>query len=345
VPTEKLVAIIDTDYRSIWEALEQGAPKINYQTGNELLSSSWHQGPPFNDLCPNLGCSQPPCFSNTNAPVGCVATAGAQIMRYWNWPPYGEGSPYNDTYDWPNMPDLFTGCTWAAAEINAVAELSREVGQAVGMGYGCSGSYANTYDMEGVYENNYRYSEDCTKRDRNDYSNVNWFELMKTHLNINRPIHYRVTGHSIVSDGWREIGSPVLRQYHMNYGWDDGHNTWYSLDSLHLGGIDEEYMLVGIYPEQALHNSVAGTYVRESFPYRYFDRDANGNSAIFESGQHLQFLPNIRVQCTSTTGGSIRFYGSSSYHTRLFTRGDESVGARIYNGGIKLNRYGGIKFY
>jgi hypothetical protein len=104
-------------------------------------------------------------------------------------------------------------------------------------------------------------------------------------------------------------------------------------------------MLADIYPEQAVRNNVAGTYLRESFPYRYFDQDANGDNATFESGQRLQFLPNIRVQCNSTTGGSIRIYGSSSYHTKLFTRGDESVGARIYNGAIKLNRYGGIKFY
>ncbi len=345
VPSEEMITIISEDYRPLWAALEKGDPKINYQSGNELLTSSWHQKPPFNNDCPNMGCTWPPCYANNNAYVGCVATAGAQIMRYWNWPPYGEGSPYDDTYDWPNMPDRFIGCAWNAAEVNAVAELSREVGQAVGMSYGCGGSSANTYDMEGVYQDHYRYSNDCNKKDRNDYSDVNWWAWMKYHLNQNQPIHYRVAGHSIVSDGWREIGSPVLRQYHMNYGWDNGYNTWYSLDSLHLGGIDEEYMLADIYPEQAVRNTIAGTYLRESFPYRYFDQDATGESAIFESGQQLQFLPNIRVQCTSTTGGSIRIYGSSSYHTKLFTRGDKSVGVEITNGAIQLSQYGGIKFY
>jgi hypothetical protein len=345
VRTEELEAIIDVNYQPTWQELRRGGLKINYQEGDILLTSSWHQGDPYNQDCP-----APPGGDDCTAPrcvVGCVATAGAQVMRYWNWPPYGVGSPYNDTYDWPNMPDRCF--TWSPqVEIDAVAELSHEVGVAVGMDYcggpGCqSGAY--TWDMEGVYENQYRYSTSCVKRDRNDYTAVDWFNRLKSQFNLNRPVHYRVEGHSIVGDGWQEIGTPTLRQYHMNYGWDNWRNDWYSLDSLYLGGIDEEYILENIYPAQALGSWLSGTYTRQSFPYRYFDRDVTGSSATFESGQRLQFLPNIRVECTSTTGGSIRFYGSSSYHTRLFTRGDQSRGVRIYAGAIKLNRYGGIKFY
>ena len=129
----------------------------------------------------------------------------------------------------------------------------------------------------------------------------------------------------------------------MNYGWDDGHNTWYTLDALHYpsgGSIDDEYMLENIYPAPALGSSISGTYGRPSFPWRYFDRDATGSSATFEAGQELQFLPDIVVICTSTTGGSINFYGSSL----LFTRGDGERGIQIHNGVIKLHRNGGLTF-
>ena len=64
-------------------------------------------------------------------------------------------APYSDTYDWPNMID---DCIWnqtlslwedhnhnpltvTQAQIDAVAELSHEIGVAVGMDYGCKDSH------------------------------------------------------------------------------------------------------------------------------------------------------------------------------------------------------------
>ena len=374
--TEELSDILEIDYRNAWNELEgdvealmeepvrdMGTPKeelkgdeessdgdlesegeeTNYQEGNVLLSSNWHQSPPYNNDCPWLGCGN----SNGRAVVGCVATAGAQIMRYWNWPPYGEGSPYSDTYDWPNMMDSVTTSSPAAQQA-AVAELSHEVGVAVDMDYGCASSSANTYDMEDVYEDHYRYSTWCERENRPDYTAVSWFAMMKTEFNYNRPVQYRIPDHSIVSDGWQEIGSTPIRQYHMNYGWSGtGSDTWYTLDALSGGDPDDEYLLRHIIPYPYV-TSLSGTYPRESFPYRYFYRDVTGTTGIFLGGQYLQFLPNITATCTSTTGGSIRFEGSSSYYSRLFTRGDLSRGVLIYNNAsavIKLNQNGSIKFH
>ncbi len=356
VRPEDLESILEINYRGAWDELgvdvetfkedvASGEMDVNYEEGEVLLTTDWHQGDPF-----NLQCPAPPSGDDCTAAhcvVGCVATAGAQVMRYWHWPPYGVGSPYNDYYDWPNMPDTVTGSS-PTAQINAVAELSHEVGIAVNMDYcggdGCQSS-AYTGDMEGVYEDHFRYSTACTKRNRVDYSAVDWFNRMKSQFNVNRPVQYRIPGHSIVGDGWQEIGSTPIRQYHMNYGWSGiGYDTWYTLDALYGGDPDEEYMLEYIYPAQALGSSLSGTYTRQSFPYRYVDRDATGSSATFEEGQYLQFLPGITVTCTSTTGGSIRFEGSSSNNTWLFTRGDRTRGARIYSGTIKLNRYGSVKF-
>ena len=48
-----------------------------------LLTTQWNQHSPFNDLCPN------------SCPTGCVATAMAQIMKYWNWPEQGQGHHSN----------------------------------------------------------------------------------------------------------------------------------------------------------------------------------------------------------------------------------------------------------
>jgi hypothetical protein len=362
---------LEIDYRVAWGQLSEapgvfanqqltGGKKMNYEEGDILLDSWWSQDPPYNDDCPNMSCSWPDYNNfNQNAVVGCVATAGAQIMRYWNWPPYGQGSPYSDTYDWINMLDQYvfhwtptpgfydhSGNPVTQAQIDAVAELSAEVGQAVGMSYSCTASGAYTYDMEGVYENSYRYSPACHKRNRSDYGNaIDWFNNLKTQFNANRPVHYRVKGHSIVGDGWLETGNPVLRQYHMNYGWDDGYNGWYTLDALHLGGINEEYVLQDILPACYLGATLSGTYAKQSFPYRYVDRDtACSGSATFSAGQKIQFLPEVDMKCTSTTGGSIRILGAPSSSTLLFTRGDQTRGMKILNGAVKMHKEGSIMF-
>jgi hypothetical protein len=202
--------------------------------------------------------------------------------------------------------------------------------------------------MEDVYEDRYRFSN-VYRRDRSDYSSVDWFELMKDEFRWNRPMQYRVTGHSIVADGWQEVGDPIVRQYHMNYGWSDfGSDDWYTLDALTADPEVEEYLLENIRPEPYMMD-LNGTYARESsFPYRYFYRDTydDGSGGTFEGGQRLQFLPGVFVFATSAN--PVTFQGSDTYYTYLFTQGDLDRGIKIRsnaNAAIKLYNSGGMKFY
>jgi hypothetical protein len=369
--TDDVSKICDINYRSVWAELEKdeeefekglgsGVIAMNYQAGDWLLSTAWTQGDPYNQHCP-----APPSGDDCTAAhcaVGCVTTAAAQVMRYWHWPPYGVGSPYNDSYNWVSMANWYiwdgTDNRWedengnplSQGHIDAVANLGAEIGLAVGMDY-CSGdgcaSGADTEDMEGVYEGPYRYSDSCCRLDRDDYSAEGWFNEMKIQLNNNQPIQYRVPGHSTVVDGWQVVGGQ--RQFHMNCGWAGGHpdkpcwsdytntNTWYALDAIPCSDPDEEFMLVNIFPVTSVRHAIGGTYPKEGFNFRYFNQDASGSSAIFEPGQNLQFLPNIVVNST----GSIKFGGNS----RFFTRGDTSRGIRTDSGGISLYSGGQVKLY
>ncbi len=337
--------VLEIDYGPAWNWLlgvappPVGPPGANYSQGRVLLTSAWHQFAPYNNDCPYLACTN---TTNGRAVVGCVATAAAQVMRYWCWPPYGVGSPYSDAYDWVNMPDTATTSS-PAAEQAAVAELSHEIGLAVGMSYGCNGSSAVTADMEGVYENQYRYSTACVCYYRDDYTAGGWFALICTDLNRNRPLQYRIPDHSVVCDGWRTTSG--LNEYHMNYGWRTvADNAWYTVDALQGGNPADEYLLECIYPAVALGTSPSGTYARDAaFPYRYFDMDAGSGNATFSAGQNIQFLPGIVVECNSTTGGTIRFESASSLTTRLFTRGDTTQGARLTGGTIKLRGGGSLQ--
>lgn len=362
VRKQDLSNFLEIDYSDSWAKLNKDAEVFekdlesdvsvsDYTEGEILHTPNWHQGNPYSRQCPappdGDDCTEPHCV------VGCVATAAAQITRYWHWPPYGVGRGYDDTYDWVNMPDEVGG-TSPSAQINAVAELCHEIGVAVDMDY-CSGdgcaSGADTEDMEGVFEGQYRYSDACCRLDRSDYTPEGWFNEIKIQLNGNQPIQYRVPGHSVVIDGWRVLGA---RQYHINCGWAGGSpdkpcwdgyadtNIWYTLDAIPCSDPDEEFMLVNIFPNVSLTHSLSGTYILwPLFPYRYFNRDASGSSATFNAGQYLQFLPNIVV----TSTGNIKFLGATSFETYFFTRGDTSKGIRIDNGGISLYSGGKMKFY
>jgi hypothetical protein len=58
------------------------------------LTSRWSQRSPYNDQCPELLPN-----SGNHTPVGCVATAMAQVMYYWKWPNTGVGNT-SVLYNW-----------------------------------------------------------------------------------------------------------------------------------------------------------------------------------------------------------------------------------------------------
>jgi hypothetical protein len=180
--------------------------------------------------------------------------------------------------------------------------------------------------------------------DRDDFTTVEWMEgpgMIMDQISVNRPIQYRIKGHSIVCDGWK-----AGYQVHMNYGWADGFNMWYSINGLHQPGggtWEDEYMVKDIHPNVSLGSYVYGDMLRvPAFPYRYFDRYCTGGPATFLPGQFIQFLYNVVVMPNS---GDFRFEGTSGLGTRLYTRGDETKGVHIENGTLKLLPDGNIKFH
>jgi len=428
VQTQDLSDMLDIDYHQSWvklsgsvksfvNGIESDEIEMDYQGGGPpLLSSSWHQRSPYNQYCPigNTGCpdccpSDPgTCPPTQPTVVGCVATAGAQIMKYWNWPPYGYENPgsytwdgddscsvggtvgggdlsvtITDSYDWAHMANRYVWNTtpnpdrWedekgnplTQAHLDAVAELCYEVGVSVEMDYGACGSGAQTSDMKDVFPDHYYYSTACSRADREDYSSSGlWFEHLKDQFNLNRPVQYRILGHSIVGDGWQKvtINDELTKQYHMNYGWgricatQDGCNTWYTVDTLFYpvsgSTLDDEYIVENIVPSVAMGSLFWGDKLRNGeFPFRYFDQDAISEWATFYA-HNIQFLPGVTVTCgpvPPNAASQIEFIGYNILNCRLFSRGDMSRGIRIQGGGgegivkasLVLYDRGSIKFH
>jgi hypothetical protein len=252
---------VDTDQFA--RSLEQS--NLKRAQAGPLMSTAWDQGAPFNNLCPG--------GDGGTVVVGCVATAFAQVMNYWQWPKAGVGSYtywwdgdqscggstagryltayFDDPYDWSDMPtQCGLGCT--PEEGAAAAELSYEVGVAFDMNYGVCASGAWPGRAETMYPKHFWYDSSITQAYRFDYTYDGWFDLLKGQIDLGRPIPYTIYSHEIVCDGWKEVDG--LKQIHMNYGWEDGHNKWYTVDELYCpwDGCEwfEDYAMINMFPDE-----------------------------------------------------------------------------------------------
>lgn len=152
-----------------WRALRKSprsAQVTHTPVVGPLIETKWDQDAPFNYLCPGTG--------SNKAATGCVATAMAQVMKYWEWPAHGTGehayrpmdvnnptrysTRYTDTlyadfentyYDWENMKNSYQYSS-TSTQKTAVATLMYHCGVATEMMYGNdndggSGTYTLNY--------------------------------------------------------------------------------------------------------------------------------------------------------------------------------------------------------
>jgi hypothetical protein len=335
---------------------------MDYQEGETLLTSRWHQLPPYNDDCPDLDCSWPTYdYYNENAVVGCVSTAASQILRHWRWPPTGVGGSYADAYDFPRMCNEYKYDTTqdrfedenddpvTDAQIDAVAELCSEVGVSVHMDYGCgeSGAYDNVY-LEPALQDHFRYDDACDVQHGNEHSYDEWFLLLKNDINQNRVVEFNggaPSNHAIAVDGWKEewIGDDY-RMTHAIFGYDNvWDEQWWTLDTLLMAPQHLENMVREIYPNCALGTTIDGIWIAPEYPYRYFDRDAHATSASFSAGHKLPILRSgFLLSNTGTVPTNrITFYGAPSDTTQFYLYGDPIAESRIHVLDGELRVYAG----
>lgn len=214
-----------------------------------MMTTRWDQGAPYNLQCP---------YDSTGdyrTVVGCTATAMAQIMKYWNYPAYGQGSRSyyqrnlgtisadfgNATYHWEQMANRLDQYS-QATEISSVALLSYHCGVAVEMDYGASsGSYVLAWDDNTPCAHNalvqhFKYSDAITSVYRDGVSDSTWIARIDTEMAHRRPILYSGFdsdggGHAFVLDG-----ADLQGRYHFNWGWSGYGDGFYTVDSLNPGG-------------------------------------------------------------------------------------------------------------
>jgi len=305
-----------------------------------LLTTAWHQGSPYNDYCP-MG-------DGGRCVAGCVATAYAQIMAYHQWPPEGYGSytyywygdgdvpgrdltaDFSDPYDWDHIINTcYFGCT--PEDSAALAELNYEVGVACRMSYGAGGSGANPTVMLTHMPTYFGYSWDIAQVYRSDYQVISWFDIVRDQIDQNMPTHYVIYSHAIVCDGYSNAGGSM--QYHMNYGWAEGHNAWYAVDNLYCPweGCDPmiEYMIINITPDKAVLIDADSTLGWAPFEVNFVGSSdlevdtwtwdfGDGDSAWVQSPTHTYDTPGqYDVTLQINAGGEVRSRIKVDYITAL----------------------------
>jgi len=205
-----------------------------------LGNIKWDQSSPYNILCPKSGLSLRSTYT------GCVATAIAQIMKYYQYPVKGISSKtylsktinkqltvdFSATnYDWSNMLDTYIG-TESDAQKNAVATLMYHCGVAANMDYSTTGSSA--YDEAAAMGliNYFGYDPNLRTIYRDYYSADEWELILRSELNNSRPVLYgggnkNNEGHAFVCDGY-----DTNNLYHFNWGWNGSCDGYYALTSL-----------------------------------------------------------------------------------------------------------------
>lgn len=221
---ERQIAVLGDSYQA-----NQTATRAAF-TGEKLLKTAeWNQYAPFNKYTPN------------NYVTGCVATAGAIVMKHHGYPAKGTGSHsytwngktltanFEHDYDWANMPAKYDVTNDAA--FDGVARLMSDLGVAVEMQYAKSGSGAYIGNLVTALQKYFGYSKLTYLASIDDVGAEAWNAKLRGEIDGNRPILYSasdasVGGHSFIIDGYKD------ESFSVNWGWGGYCNGFYQIGAL-----------------------------------------------------------------------------------------------------------------
>lgn len=221
---ERQIAALGDSYQA-----NQTATRAAF-TGEKLLNTAkWNQNAPFNKYTPS------------NYVTGCVATAGAIVMKHHGYPAKGTGShsytwngktisaDFEHNYDWASMPAVYDGTNDAA--FDGVARLMADLGVAVEMQYNKDGSGAYIGNLITAMQKYYGYSKLSHLMAIEDVGAEAWNGRLREEIDANRPVLYAASdpaggGHAFVIDGYKD------ESFSVNWGWGGYCDGFYQIGAL-----------------------------------------------------------------------------------------------------------------
>jgi hypothetical protein len=298
---------------------------------NPLCVTTWDQPAPYNEYCPH------------GSLTGCVATAMAQIMKYWAYPKvglssscyqdeiadgfqenYGQLCEYYDTshYAWTSMPNNVTSTN------HEVGKLMVDCGVSVNMDYSPNGSGAAVVGSAPSAQNSYvqYFNYDAITIQEIDYDNFTesqWNSLLEIELNNKRPVQYQGTdatygGHSWVCDGYNTSGD-----FHMNWGWSGQDDGYFTVTTLNPSPYDfklDVAAIIGIQPPPLSVENVSNTVEINVYP------NPSHGTFTFEVPTDVK---NAQLKVYSTEGQEIYSSIMNSGNNSIYI-GNQPVGIYLY---------------
>ncbi len=260
-----------------WQDLQyfESGRDITTDIVSPLLTTEWGQNK-SNDLLNSYVCNaynyyvtetnnSCTCDFSNMCPTGCVATAMAQIMKYWNYPVWLHNT--SEQFDWCNMPDqlIYINNPNYIAERNAIAQLMIDCGRAVNMRYcynGCMSVASDTAVPRALIS--FGYSNDVTFKKRG-INTTQWLNRLKNNLDNSYPVYYRgddgygIDAHAFVCDGYKSDNT-----FHFNWGWNGNYNsTWWTIEELYPDGHTYIYKQAAVFN---IHPSTTQDYCDFEMP-------------------------------------------------------------------------------
>jgi len=224
-----------------WAELDDEPPiamaaSVSDQRVAPLVRARWHQASGiYNYYTPN------------NYSAGCVATAGAQVMRHHEWPQTAVTALTNScrvdgaatsltmkggVYNWSNMPFTPTGSA-TEAQKQEIGKLLYDVGVAVRMNYASGGSGANISDLKNSLTGLFKYA-DAAIYFQGLGGSTNLSNAVLASIDANCPVVFHISGrgngHAVVGDGYGYTGHTLY--VHLNMGWGGASDAWYNLPNI-----------------------------------------------------------------------------------------------------------------
>ena len=266
-----------------------------------LVKTQWNQGSPYNNYCP--------IYNGSRSVTGCVATAMAQVMKYYNYPAKGTGSHSYTTktlkisqsmdfsstsFRWTSMADSY-GSFSSTSQKNAVATLMHACGVSVDMDYTPNESGAPSMNVASALANYFGYDKGVRYLMRDYYGMAEWEELVYNQLVEFGPVQYSGSntsaGHSFVCDGYSADG-----YFHFNWGWggmSDGYFLLTALDptSQGIGG-----STAGYNSGQDIIANVATSGEGKMYEQMLIDGDFKIDTPQVQKGGYVVIVANARSE-------------------------------------------------
>jgi hypothetical protein len=329
--------VASSEVRQQWKDLAEGMMTRDRAVTavSPLIQTQWDQDSPYNYYCPS------------NTVTGCVATAMAQVMKYWNYPTHGIGSHsythatygvqsadfQNTTYNWSSMINSYSG-SYNNTQKEAVATLMYHCGVSVDMDYDIAdngGSSAAADAPVDALKNYFNYSSSTQYYSRSLFEDATWLSMLKSELDQSRPVFYHgrssAGGHAFIFDGYNSSN-----YFHVNWGWGGFCDEYYLVDGLEpgSGGIgagtgifnQNQGAIMGIRPSTC--TVLAPTNLSRTLSGRNVTLTWTAASG---AASYNVYCNSVQIgNTTSTTFTHLAPYGGATYYVRsVDSNGEMSI--------------------